>query len=99
MLFELAICYCLRTQETLLMELKKTNDEVSENQNNGDYSLRASEPFMKHYATVLVQLKEASGQACGFHHKIITLYSFYGDYFGFFFFIKIKGQSDVSTII
>ena len=57
------------------MELRKTNDEILENQNNGDYSFRVSEPFKKHYATVLVQLKEASGQACGFHHHILLFVS------------------------
>ena len=54
----------------MLLELRKTNNEILENQNSGDYALKDSEPFKKHYATVLVQLKEASGQACGFHHYI-----------------------------
>ncbi|KAK9015647.1 hypothetical protein V6N11_006745 [Hibiscus sabdariffa] len=29
--------------------------------------IKGSEPFKKHIAMVLVQLKEANGQACGFH--------------------------------
>jgi hypothetical protein len=49
------------------MELRSTNNDTVENQNDGDCSLKDSEPFKKHYAMVLVQLKEASGQACGFH--------------------------------
>lgn len=58
------------------MELRSTNNDVVEKQNNGDCSLKDSEPFRKHYAMVLVQLKEASGQACGFHefHLVLDLY-------------------------
>lgn len=51
------------------MELKNTNNLLG-NQNYGDQSLNDCELFKKHYATVLVQLKEASSQACGFHHYI-----------------------------
>ncbi|KAM3752669.1 hypothetical protein ACB098_03G036600 [Castanea mollissima] len=49
-------------KEALLMELRSTNNDIVENQNEGDCSLKDSEPFKKHYAMVLVQLKEASGQ-------------------------------------
>ncbi|XP_024026911.1 protein ALWAYS EARLY 2 [Morus notabilis] len=42
----------LDKKEALLMELRKTNNEILENQNSGDYSLKNSEPFKKHYATV-----------------------------------------------
>lgn len=52
----------LDKKEALLLELRKTNNEILENQNSGDYALKEFEPFKKHYATVLVQLKEASGQ-------------------------------------
>lgn len=56
------------------MELRNTNNEILESQNNGECSLKDSEPFKKHYATVLVQLKEASGQACGFHDLYIMFH-------------------------
>ncbi|KAL6278601.1 hypothetical protein ACE6H2_022202 [Prunus campanulata] len=52
----------LDKKEALLMELRNTNNNILENQNSGECSLKDSEPFKKHYATVLVQLKEASGQ-------------------------------------
>ncbi|KAG2695565.1 hypothetical protein I3760_07G018600 [Carya illinoinensis] len=52
----------LDRKEALLMELRSTNNDVVEKQNNGGCSLKDSEPFKKHYAMVLVQLKEASGQ-------------------------------------
>ena len=45
------------------MELKNTNNDIMENPKNGDNSLKDSEP-LKNLAAVLVQLKEASGQAC-----------------------------------
>lgn len=48
------------------MELRNMNNDVLDDQINGDGSLKDSESFKKHYATVLVQLKEAGGQACGF---------------------------------
>ena len=43
-----------------------TNDMV-ENQNDGGCCLKDSEPSRKQSAMVLVLLKEASDQACGFH--------------------------------
>lgn len=52
-------------QETVLIELRNANNGILENQ-NGIESLKDPEGFKKHYATVLVELKEASGQACGF---------------------------------
>lgn len=48
------------------MELKNTNNDILESQNGGEGSLKDSEPLKKHIATVLVQLKEANDQACGF---------------------------------
>lgn len=55
------------------MELNNTNNDILESQSNGNSSLKDSDPFKKHYATVLVQLKEASGQACGFRDFHIML--------------------------
>lgn len=60
------------------MELRNTNNNILENQNSGECSLKDSEPFKKHYATVLVQLKEASGQACGFREFISCFISVFG---------------------
>ncbi|XP_060966818.1 protein ALWAYS EARLY 1 isoform X6 [Cannabis sativa] len=57
-------------KEALLMELRKTNSEILENQNNGDYSLKDCEMFKKHYATVLVQLNEASSQVSSALHDL-----------------------------
>lgn len=51
----------LDKKEKLLMELRNANNDILENQNDVDY-FKGSESFKKHYATVLVQLKEASGQ-------------------------------------
>lgn len=48
------------------MELRNLNNDVLHQQIDGDRSLKDSDSFKKHYATVLVQLKEAGGQACGF---------------------------------
>ncbi|KAM0992063.1 hypothetical protein ACFX2I_010327 [Malus domestica] len=52
----------LDKKEALLMELRNTNNNILENKNSGECTLKDSEPFKKHYAMVLVQLKEASGQ-------------------------------------
>lgn len=54
------------------MELRNANSDIMENQNDAD-CIKNSEAFKKHYATVLVQLKEASGQACGFHGLLFLL--------------------------
>lgn len=48
------------------MELRNANNDILENQNDIE-CFKDSEAFKKHYATVLVELKEASGKACGFH--------------------------------
>ncbi|CAJ2628697.1 unnamed protein product [Trifolium pratense] len=48
-------------KETALTELRNANSGILENQ-NGIECLKDSEGFKKHYATVLVELKEASGQ-------------------------------------
>ncbi|KAH0994839.1 hypothetical protein GBA52_018703 [Prunus armeniaca] len=42
----------LDKKEALLMELRNTNNNILENQNSGECSLKDSEPFKKHYATV-----------------------------------------------
>lgn len=52
------------------MELKQANNEVVESQNSSDGSLKYSEPFKRHYATVLVQLKEASDQVASAVHQL-----------------------------
>ncbi|KAL7205231.1 hypothetical protein ACSBR2_018211 [Camellia fascicularis] len=52
----------LDKKEAILMELKHANDEVLKNESNGDSLLKDSELFKKQYATVLLQLKEASDQ-------------------------------------
>ncbi|KAM4108320.1 hypothetical protein ACJW30_03G038100 [Castanea mollissima] len=39
-------------KEALLMELRSTNNDIVENQNERDCSLKDSEPFKKHYAMV-----------------------------------------------
>lgn len=53
-------------QEAILMELRNTNDDILDNKSGGS-CLKGSEPFKRHIPTVLVQLKEANGQACGFY--------------------------------
>ncbi|MED6218658.1 hypothetical protein PIB30_028497 [Stylosanthes scabra] len=66
----------LDKKEILLSELKNTNNDILENQIDCG-SFKDSEALRKHYATVLVQLKEASEQACGFHGLLfITILSF-----------------------
>jgi carbohydrate-binding DOMON domain-containing protein len=47
-------------QEAVVSELKHMNDEVLESQKHGDYSLKDSEVFKKHYAAVLLQLNEVN---------------------------------------
>ncbi|KAK9292843.1 hypothetical protein L1049_020823 [Liquidambar formosana] len=56
------LTHALDKKEALLMELRHSNNDILENRNDGDSSLNDSEPFKKHYAMVLVQLKEASDQ-------------------------------------
>ncbi|XP_057439379.1 protein ALWAYS EARLY 2-like isoform X2 [Lotus japonicus] len=51
----------LDKKERLLMELRNANSDIMENPNDAD-CIKNSEAFKKHYAMVLVQLKEASGQ-------------------------------------
>lgn len=50
------------------------NNDMVEDQNGGGCPLKDSEPFRRQYAMVLVQLKEASGQACGFHELYFALH-------------------------
>lgn len=57
------------------MELRSANSDILENQNDIE-CLKDSEVFKKHYATVLVELKEASGQACGFQWIISLITTF-----------------------
>ncbi|CAI9762702.1 unnamed protein product [Fraxinus pennsylvanica] len=52
----------LDKKEAVVLELRRMNDDVLENQKDGDGSLKESEPFKKQYAAVLVQLNEANEQ-------------------------------------
>ncbi|KAK6130488.1 hypothetical protein DH2020_035746 [Rehmannia glutinosa] len=54
---------------TIVLELKRMNDDVFENEKDGDRSpLKGSEPFKKQYAAVLVQLNEANEQVTSALH-------------------------------
>ncbi|KAB2059757.1 hypothetical protein ES319_A11G328900v1 [Gossypium barbadense] len=55
------LSHALDKKEALLSELRNTNDIIEIQ--NGESCLNVSEHFKKHITTVLVQLKEASGQA------------------------------------
>ncbi|KAL6526518.1 hypothetical protein OROGR_015608 [Orobanche gracilis] len=58
----------LDKKEAVVLELRRLNDDVFENQKDVDSSLKDSEPFKKHYAAVLVQLSEANEQvSCALH--------------------------------
>ncbi|KAJ6323543.1 hypothetical protein OIU76_010948 [Salix suchowensis] len=50
----------LDKKEAVVSELKHMNDELLESQKRGDYSLKDSEVFKKHYAAVLLQLNEVN---------------------------------------
>lgn len=50
-------------QEAVVIELRRMNDDVLENQTVGDYALKDSDAFKKQYAAVLVQLNVANVQA------------------------------------
>ncbi|KAJ6719731.1 LIN-9 [Salix purpurea] len=50
----------LDKKEAVVSELKHMNDEVLESQKRGDYSLKDSKVFKKHYAAVLLQLNEVN---------------------------------------
>ncbi|KAI3522380.1 hypothetical protein L1887_00118 [Cichorium endivia] len=52
----------LDKKEAVVLELRRMNDDVLENQTDGDCSLQDSEAFKKQYAAVLVQLNEANAQ-------------------------------------
>ncbi|KAJ7955062.1 Protein ALWAYS EARLY 3 [Quillaja saponaria] len=52
----------LDKKEVVLSELKYMNDEFLESQKNGNNSLKDSEPFKRHYASVLLQLNEVNDQ-------------------------------------
>lgn len=68
------------------MELRHVNNEFMENLNNGNISLKDSEPLHKHYATILVQLKEAGEKAFGFQELIFSFSSLLSSscYYSFF---------------
>ncbi|GER33135.1 hypothetical protein STAS_09245 [Striga asiatica] len=52
----------LDRKEAVVLELRRLNDDVFENQKDGDSYLKGSEPFRKQYAAVLIQLNEANEQ-------------------------------------
>ncbi|KAI3459287.1 hypothetical protein Pfo_015950 [Paulownia fortunei] len=52
----------LDKKEAVVLELRRLNDDVLENQKDGDSSLKDYEPFKKQYAAVLIQLNEANEQ-------------------------------------
>ncbi|KAK6117357.1 hypothetical protein DH2020_048875 [Rehmannia glutinosa] len=59
----------LDKKEAIVLELKRMNDDVFENEKDGDRSpLKGSEPFKKQYAAVLVQLNEANEQVTSALH-------------------------------
>ncbi|CAA0841712.1 Protein ALWAYS EARLY 3, partial [Striga hermonthica] len=49
-------------QEAIVIELKRMNDDMLENQKDGGSPLKESESFKKQYAAVLIQLNEANEQ-------------------------------------
>ncbi|KAL6532247.1 hypothetical protein OROGR_014217 [Orobanche gracilis] len=57
----------LDKKEAIVLELKRMNDDVSENQ-DGDISLKDSGSFKKQYAAVLIQLNEANKQVTSALH-------------------------------
>ncbi|KAG4111557.1 hypothetical protein ERO13_D13G111100v2 [Gossypium hirsutum] len=59
----------LDKKEAILMELRNTNDDILDNKSGGN-CLKGSEPFKKHIATELVQLKEANGQVSSALHNL-----------------------------
>ncbi|KAM7488190.1 hypothetical protein LguiB_025674 [Lonicera macranthoides] len=52
----------LDKKEAVVSELRRMNDDVSENKKDGTCALKDSEPFKKQYAAVLIQLNEANEQ-------------------------------------
>ncbi|GER55920.1 hypothetical protein STAS_33618 [Striga asiatica] len=52
----------LDKKEAIVIELKRMNDDVLENQKDGGSPLKESESFKKQYAAVLIQLNEANEQ-------------------------------------
>ncbi|XP_062175130.1 protein ALWAYS EARLY 3 isoform X2 [Alnus glutinosa] len=57
-----ALTCSLEKKEAVVLELKRMNDAVFENQKDGDNSLKDSERFKKQYAAVLLQLNEVNEQ-------------------------------------
>ncbi|KAL0414704.1 UNVERIFIED_CONTAM: protein ALWAYS EARLY 3 [Sesamum radiatum] len=55
-------------QEAIVLELRRMNDDVLENQKDGNSFLTESEPFKKQYAAVLIQLNEANEQVSSALH-------------------------------
>jgi hypothetical protein len=57
-------------QEAILLELRNMNDDVASNRKDGDV-VHNSDMFQKHYATLLLQIKEVNQQVC---HSCILLH-------------------------
>ena len=60
-----------------MCELRRMNDEVSENYKDGDSSLKESDLFKKQYAALLVQLNEVDEQACLFPWTTVQFFKSY----------------------
>lgn len=58
----------LDKKEAIVLELRRMNDDVVEDQKNSENVLKESENFRKHYAAVLVQLNDANEQVASAIH-------------------------------
>ncbi|XP_020552958.1 protein ALWAYS EARLY 3-like [Sesamum indicum] len=58
----------LDKKEAIVLELRRMNDDVLENQKDGNSFLKESEPFKKQYAAVLIQLNDANEQVSSALH-------------------------------
>ncbi|CAH9059613.1 unnamed protein product [Cuscuta europaea] len=52
----------LNKKDAVISELRRMNDDVLENQQSGDCTLKDSDPFRKQYAAIIVQLNEVNEQ-------------------------------------
>ncbi|PIN18023.1 Retinoblastoma pathway protein LIN-9/chromatin-associated protein Aly [Handroanthus impetiginosus] len=60
----------LDKKEAIVLELRRMNDDVLENQNDCSIPLKDSESFKKQYAAVLIQLNEANEQVSSALHSL-----------------------------
>ncbi|KAL7104987.1 hypothetical protein ACP275_07G016600 [Erythranthe tilingii] len=70
----------LDKKEAVVLELRRMNDDVFENQKDGDCPLKESEPFKKRYAAVLIQLNEANEQVSSALHCLRERNTYQGKY-------------------